>query len=66
MSPEEIVHEIIDILERADTLFNLLPKASGQVLGLWEEGVDKIGKALWVYEKENEYEGNHPDGLPAE
>lgn len=42
---------IIEILDRVDDLFRKLPGVSEQALNLWEEGLERLSAALWLYER---------------
>ncbi len=42
---------IIEILDRVDDLFRKLPGVSEQALDLWEEGLERLSAALWLYER---------------
>jgi hypothetical protein len=43
--------DIIEILDRVDDLFRELPGVSEQALTLWEQGMERLSGALWLYEK---------------
>ncbi len=46
--------QIIEILEKADSLFRELKDVPKEALSLWGEGIDRLSAALWIYEKKTE------------
>jgi len=51
----EKIAEIIETLEKADQLFKELNAAGEEARSLWNDGIEKLVGAIWVYEyKERE------------
>lgn len=43
--------DIVELIDRADELFRALPGVTEQALALWEQGLERLSGALWLYEK---------------
>ncbi len=56
----EKVAEIIETIEKADELFKALGPVRVEARTLWEEGIERLASAIWVYEKE----ADRPDKTP--
>ena len=47
-------NQVFEALEKADRLFRGLDGVSERSESYWNEGMDRLATAIWVYEKEHE------------
>ena len=47
-------NQVFEALEKADRLFRGLDGVSERAESYWNEGMDRLATAIWVYEKEHE------------
>ncbi|HOI96274.1 MAG TPA: hypothetical protein PK250_16340 [Syntrophobacter fumaroxidans] len=43
--------DIVELIDRADELFRALPGVTDQARAMWEQGLERLSGALWLYEK---------------